>query len=153
MPDSLQSHALQPTRLLCPWDFPGKDTAVGCHVLLSGIFPTQGLNPGLLYCRQILYQLSYKVIIHKNNTYPSNYSYIYLEFPSHRKKKVTKVIKLKAYKMRLLLAGVDNSDKQDEFAATLWLQIRLWLLHFVYFVHTCQLCHCDHIVLVPIKHR
>ena len=34
------------TRLLCPWDSPGKNTGVGCHSLLLGIFPTQGLNPG-----------------------------------------------------------------------------------------------------------
>ena len=60
MPDSLRPHGLQPTRLLCPWDFPGKDTGVGCHFLLQGIFPTQGLNPGLLHHRQILYRLSYK---------------------------------------------------------------------------------------------
>ena len=60
VPDSLWPHGLQPTRLLCPWDFPGKDTEVGCHFLLQGIFPTQGPNPGLLHCRQILYQLSYK---------------------------------------------------------------------------------------------
>ena len=33
---------------------PGKNTGVGCHALLQGIFPTQGLNPGLLHCRQIL---------------------------------------------------------------------------------------------------
>ena len=51
---------LQPTRLLCPWDFPGKDTGLGCHFLLQGIFPTQGSNPGHLYCMQILYRLSYK---------------------------------------------------------------------------------------------
>ena len=50
-----------PTRLLCPWDFQGKNTRVGSHSLLQGIFPTQGLNPGFLHCRQILYQLSYKV--------------------------------------------------------------------------------------------
>ena len=56
----LRPHGLQPTRLLCPWDFPGKDTGVGCHFLLQGIFPTQELNPGVLHCRQILYQLSYK---------------------------------------------------------------------------------------------
>ena len=31
-----------PTRLLCPWDFSGKNTAVGCHFLLQGIFPNQG---------------------------------------------------------------------------------------------------------------
>ena len=37
------------------WDSPGKNTGVGCHFLLQGIFPTQGSNPGLLHCRQILY--------------------------------------------------------------------------------------------------
>ena len=41
-------------------DSPGKNTGVGCHVLLQGIFLTQGLNPGLPYCRQILYQLSHQ---------------------------------------------------------------------------------------------
>ena len=35
-------------RLLCPWDFPGQYTGVGCHALLQGIFPAQGLNPCLL---------------------------------------------------------------------------------------------------------
>ena len=45
MSDSLQPHGLQPTRPLCPWDLPGKSTGVGCHFLLQGIFPTQGLNP------------------------------------------------------------------------------------------------------------
>ena len=39
---SLPPHGLQPTRLLCPWDFPGKNTGVGCHFLLQGIFPDQG---------------------------------------------------------------------------------------------------------------
>ena len=41
---------------LCPWDFPGENTGVGCHFLLKVIFPTQGLNPHLLLGRQILYQ-------------------------------------------------------------------------------------------------
>ena len=44
----------------CPWDSPDKNTRVGCHSLLQGIFPTQGSNPGLLHCRQILFQLSYQ---------------------------------------------------------------------------------------------
>ena len=39
---------LLPSRCLCPWDSPGKNTGVGCSNLLQGIFPTQGLNPGLL---------------------------------------------------------------------------------------------------------
>ena len=47
MSDSLWPHGLLPTRLLCPWDFPGKSTRVGCHAH-KGIFPTQGLNPCLL---------------------------------------------------------------------------------------------------------
>ena len=49
-----------PGSFLSPWDFPGKDAGVICHFLHQGIVPTQGLNLGLLYCRQILYQLSYQ---------------------------------------------------------------------------------------------
>ena len=48
------------TRLLLPWDFPGKKTAMGCHFLLQGIFLTQGLNPGLPHCRQTLNRLSHQ---------------------------------------------------------------------------------------------
>ena len=55
--DSLRPHGLQPTRLLCPWDLRGKNTGVGCHFLLQGIFPTQGLHPSLLLGRRILYHL------------------------------------------------------------------------------------------------
>ena len=36
-------------QLLCPWDFPGKNTVVGCHFLLQGLFPTQRSNPHLLH--------------------------------------------------------------------------------------------------------
>ena len=39
---------VQPARLLCPWDSPGKNTGGGCHILLQGIFPTQGLNLSLM---------------------------------------------------------------------------------------------------------
>ena len=58
--DSLRPHGLWPARLLCPWNSPGKNTGVGCHSFLQGIFLTQGLNPGILHCRQILYHLSYQ---------------------------------------------------------------------------------------------
>ena len=44
MSDSLQPHGLSPARLLCPWDSPGKNTEMGCHFLLQGVFPTQGSN-------------------------------------------------------------------------------------------------------------
>ena len=46
--DSLQSYALYLSSLLCPWNFPGKNTGVGCYFLLQGIFPAQGLNLSLL---------------------------------------------------------------------------------------------------------
>ena len=57
MSNSVQPNVLQPARLLCPWDSPmewveGKNTGVGCHFLLQGIFPTQELNLGLLNCRR-----------------------------------------------------------------------------------------------------
>ena len=47
---SLQSLRLpgpQPAKFLCPWDSPGKNTGVGCHALLQGIFSIQGWNPCL----------------------------------------------------------------------------------------------------------
>ena len=60
----LQSHGLTApsTSFFCPWDFPGKNTGVGCHFFLQEIFLTQGSNPHLfhlLHCRQILYLLSH----------------------------------------------------------------------------------------------
>ena len=57
--DSLRLHGLGPPRFPCPWDSPGKNTGVGSHSLLQGIFLTRGSNPGLLHCRQILYCLSH----------------------------------------------------------------------------------------------
>ena len=49
MSNYLRPYGLQPAKLLCPWDFPGKNTGVGCHDLLQGIFLTQGLNSHLLH--------------------------------------------------------------------------------------------------------
>ena len=51
MSDSLLPHGLYPTRLICLWNSPDKNTGVGCHFLLQGLFLTQGLNPGLPHCR------------------------------------------------------------------------------------------------------
>ena len=61
MSDSLQPHGLKPTRLLCPWDFPGKNIGVGCHFLLQGIFPTQGSNPHPLH---LLHWQEYSLPLH-----------------------------------------------------------------------------------------
>ena len=48
MSDSLWPHGLWPTRLLCPWYFPGKKTRVGYHFLLQGNLPNPGIEPGTL---------------------------------------------------------------------------------------------------------
>ena len=60
MSDSQRPQGLQPTRLLRPWDSPGKNTGVCCPALLQGIFPTQGPDPSLPHCRQILCLLNYQ---------------------------------------------------------------------------------------------
>ena len=57
---TLQPCGLQPARLLCPCNSPGKNTGVGSCSFLQGIFPTQGSNLNLLHCRQILYHLSHQ---------------------------------------------------------------------------------------------
>ena len=68
--DSLQPHGLSPARLLCPWNFLGKNTGVGCHFLLQGIFPTQESNLSLLHYWRILYHCAtskaQKPLTHKN---------------------------------------------------------------------------------------
>ena len=51
---TLWPHGLQPTRLLCLWNSPGKNTRVDCHALLQGIFLSQGWNPGLLIAGKLL---------------------------------------------------------------------------------------------------
>ena len=52
MSDSLQSHGCSQPGSSVHGDSPGKNTGVGCHALLQGIFPTQGSNPGLPHCRR-----------------------------------------------------------------------------------------------------
>ena len=87
---SLWPHGLQPARPLHPWDSPGKNTGVGCHFLLQGIFPTQGSNTGLLHCRWILYHLSHQKsprillsLLLIVNTIPNSYAY-YTLFPTRQ---------------------------------------------------------------------
>ena len=65
--DSLRPHGLWPMRFPHPWSFPGKNTGVGCHFLLQGIFPIQGSNPGLLPPRQMFCCLSHQeAVFHRS---------------------------------------------------------------------------------------
>ena len=59
---SAVSSTLQPHGLYSPWNSPGQNSGVGSCSLLQRIFLTQGSNPGLLCCKQILYQLSHQGI-------------------------------------------------------------------------------------------
>ena len=67
--DSLRPHGLQPTRLLCPWNSPGRNTGVGCHFLLQGIFPTQGSNSRLLHL--LHWQAASLPLSHLGSLHPS----------------------------------------------------------------------------------
>ena len=60
MSHSVVSHSLRPHGLYSPQNSPGQNTGAVSFSLLQGITPTQGSNPGLLHCRQILYQLRHK---------------------------------------------------------------------------------------------
>ena len=91
-------------RIFCLWNScPGKNTGVGSLPLLQRIFPTQGSNPGLPHCRQILYQLSYQgsphtLLMEKQNCTGSknlnqqNYTCIFSETQkSHFQESISKV--------------------------------------------------------------
>ena len=65
MSDSVMPWTMKPARLLCLWNFPGKNTGVGCHSLLQGFFPSQGSKLGLLHCEQILYCMGHKECPHR----------------------------------------------------------------------------------------
>ena len=66
MSNSLRLHRLLPTRFLCSWNSPRKNTAVGSHSLLQGIFPTQGLNPVSHITGRFFYHLSHQVCLEVN---------------------------------------------------------------------------------------
>ena len=55
--DSLQTHGLQPARLLCPWDFPGKNSGVGCHFLLQNKHANANMISVVYYRREWVSEL------------------------------------------------------------------------------------------------
>ena len=76
--------SLQPARLLCPWDFPGKKPGEGCLILLQSIFPTQGSNPHLLHWQADFLPLSHQETPHKkfmNNKVQPYSTGNYIQYP------------------------------------------------------------------------
>ena len=74
---SMHPNGLQPTKLLYPWESPGKNTGVGCHALLQGIFPTQGSIPDIPHGRMTT-QLPHKIWI-----YDFKISFPFSKLPFH----------------------------------------------------------------------
>ena len=125
----LQPHELQPTRLLCPWYSSGKNTEVSYHFLLQGIFLTQGLNPRLLHCRQILYHLS-----HQGSPIPSyrspelNSSTILYQVPF-----------TKCFKISYLYPQVQTSVPSSNLKSTFQTLNSVTILKSSYFTHNIEI--------------
>ena len=94
---------MEPTRLLRPWNFPGKSTGVGCHFLFQEISPTQGLNPGLPHCRQMFYRLSHQGSPKKIKKYGTLH-----EFACH--------LSLEVYKYLYYIIGFPGGSDDKESA-------------------------------------
>ena len=76
--DSLRPHGLLPTRLLCPWNSPGKKTRVGCHFFLQGVLSTQGSNSCLLCL--LYWQVDSLPLCHQGSPHLINKSWHYCLF-------------------------------------------------------------------------
>ena len=74
MSNSLQPHGLQPTRLFYPWDYPNKNTGMGCHFLLQGISLTHGSNQSLMSL--LHWQVDSLPLNHLRSPHPSWYQYL-----------------------------------------------------------------------------
>ena len=110
--DSLRSYGLSPPRLLCPWDFSGKNSGMGCHSLLHGIFPTQGLNLGLPHCRHILYCLSHQGRPNPMRMYIKS-SFVHFQFSS-----VTQLCPTLCDSMNRSMPGLPVPHQLPEFTQT-----------------------------------
>ena len=86
------------------WNSPGKNTGVGSHSLLQGIFPTQGSKPGLLHCRQIYYHLS---LVHTLIPYLSQRLILEVLFKSESRQGPLNLVVI--FFRSLLLCNIPNS--------------------------------------------
>ena len=128
MSNPLRPHGLQPTRLLCPWDSPGKNTGMGCHACLQGIFSTQESEPGLLHYRQTLYCLSHQGSLVKDQARNAGFIEELFKCPLSRRrrcssciarsldspKEVTLMLSLRGYPRVLLVRMKSGSEFQTE---------------------------------------
>ena len=137
MSNSLWPHGLLPARLLCQWDFPGKNTGIDCHFLLQGIFPTQGSNPRLLHYRQILYHWA-------TRNAPSSYRLVCF-FEEEEKKAVLFSYKALLYPRHLIIHKRQTVTYGIVLLPTKGLNLRLcWDSPTIAFIHPSKLLYIYH---------
>ena len=113
----LQPHELQPARLLCPWDFPGKNTEVGCQFLLQGIFPTQGSNPPLLPSSCV--EGGFFTAEPLGNIPKSNFSHVLIRPLGYMEKKTTQLNQIVS-RIQKLIFGTDSSKFLESISIQAW---------------------------------
>ena len=103
-----------PMDIYSQWNSSGQNTGVGSHSLLQGIFPTQGSNPALSHCREILYQLSCQGGQNCSKQYYLNLGYFHLQ------------LYLVIYVMQIFRSNINYLyERQIIDAFELWYWIRL----------------------------
>ena len=145
---------------------PRKNIGVGCHSFLQGIFPTLGLNPGLLHCRQILYYLSHRLALiisfkhfpggasGKESTYQCGrckrcgYNSWAGKIPWRRKWQLALVFLTEKFQgQRSLVGNSPRGCKELDWACTYTYISHLILTNHLYRKHH----HCPHLTLEETK--
>ena len=121
--------SLQPHGLYSSWNSPGQNTGAGSLSLLQKILPTQGFNPGLLHCRQILYHLS-----HQESLCVEKSVSMGPRFPSHPSTNVHMPLGISFHypetQVPHLYKGALNKWFQKHLPALLWYQ-QSWFYSFI----------------------
>ena len=129
--NSGRPHGPEPASLLCPWDSPSKNTSVGCHALVQGIFAIQGSNPGLLHCTCIFfYHLIHQgspLYIHTCTSITYTYTHIY-SAPTHNEVETSSPRPLwrKRERAYLLLQSQSKSFLGGRRELSLFQNVSIW---------------------------
>ena len=135
--DSLWSH-----RLYSAWNSPGQNTGGGGLFLLQAIFPTQGSNPGLQHCRQILYRLNHQ---------GSPRILVWVAYPISRGSSNSGIWRLRLYKWILYLLSYEESQIKFFFIDILVLQPEIEPMLPSVEAQSLNHCTCWEVLEVPLS--
>ena len=125
-------HGPLPSKLLCLWDFPRRNTGVGCHFLLQGILPTQGSNPHLLHCQADSLPLNHL------RSPDSTYSQTSIDIGSHARSHKYKTADSLVTNKKVLLLVSYVSWTSNGYLDILWPWVLSIDLSSYYFVFNCS---------------